>query len=98
MKGNLSTRLRAGSWRNQRREVEHVHSALFDIDVATARVKQRMCPLIVAVSDDSAMMGALVAKLRHVRGSRRRIGDRGTPRFALAELDYRDQVSSYLIS
>lgn len=47
-----------------------------------------ICPLIIAISNDFHNMGTSVAKLKHFHGFRKRIGDRGTRRFTLTELEY----------
>lgn len=47
-----------------------------------------ICPFIVAISEDFHNMGTSVAKLRHFHGIRKQIGNRGTHKFALTELEY----------
>jgi hypothetical protein len=47
-----------------------------------------VCPLIIAISNNFHKMGTSVAKLRHFHESRKQIGDRGTHKFALTELEY----------
>lgn len=47
-----------------------------------------ICPLIIAISNNFHKMGTSVAKLKHFHGSRKQLGDSGTHKFALTELEY----------